>query len=85
MQIASLEKRLSCLIKSESAARRQMSGTRVWGFSFYFYMIVKHPMHLEFPPRVTATPYVYDVLIATSKDHVHIIQQALCTINNQCK
>ena len=54
-------------------------------FIFYFNIIVKHPIHPEFPPRVTATSYVYAVLIATSKDHVHIIQQALCTINNQCK
>ena len=100
MQIASLDKRLSCPIKGESAARRQMSGTRVWRpwflkwhpeasvmprFIFYFNIIVEHPIHPEFPPRVTATSYVYAVLIATSKCHVHIIQQALCTINNQCK
>ena len=55
------------------------------GFIFYFNIIVKHPIHPEFPPRVTATSYVYAVLLATSKDHVQIIQQALCTINDQCK
>ena len=30
MQIACLDKRLSCPIKDESAAQRQMSGTQVW-------------------------------------------------------
>ena len=30
MQIACLDKRLSCPIKGESAAWRQMSGTQVW-------------------------------------------------------
>ena len=89
MQIACLDKRLSCPIKGESAARRQMSGTQVWRSWFlkwhpagsqchaaiYFYIIVKHPIHPEFPPRVTATSYVYDVLFATSKHHVYIIQQ----------
>ena len=85
-------------IRCESAARRQMSRMRDWRPwflkwhpsvsvmpRFIFYIIVKHPIHPEFPPRVTANSYIYDALIATSKYHVHIIQQALCTINNKCK
>ena len=58
------------LVVFEMASRSQCHA------AIYVYIIVKHPIHPEFPPRVTATSYVYDVPIATSKHHVYIIQQA---------